>query len=97
MLKSALKQCSVVFAQWDLVCDRAYLKDLTQTVFVVGVMFGAAICSILSDKFGRKTVFLLSHWAIAVVGVINAFAPNYYIFLVFRFFTGFIQQVCSRM
>ena len=79
--------------QWDLVCDRAYLKDLTQTILIVGVMFGAMICTTLSDKFGRKPVFLFSQWAMVVVGVANAFAPNYYVFAVFRFFTGVFQQV----
>jgi len=80
--------------QWDLVCDRGYLKDLTQTIFVVGVMFGAMICTTVSDKFGRKPAFLFSLWAMVVVGVANAFAPNYYVFAVLRLFTGALQQVC---
>ena len=79
--------------QWDLVCKRAYLKDLTQTILIVGVMFGAMICTTLADKFGRKPIFLFSQWAMIVVGVANAFAPNYYVFAVFRFFTGVFQQV----
>ena len=74
-------------------CDRAYLKDLTQTILIVGVMFGAMICTTLSDKFGRKPIFLFSQWVMVVVGVANAFAPNYYVFTVFRFFTGVFQQV----
>jgi len=77
------------------VCDRAYLKDLTQTIFIVGVILGAMICTILSDKFGRKVVFLFSHWAMVIVGVANAFAPNYYVFAVFRFFSGIFFSVCS--
>jgi len=79
--------------QWDLVCDRAYLKDLTQTICNVGVMFAALVCSILSDKFGRKPVFLLSEWAMVVVGVANAFAPNYQTFAALRFLVGIFIQV----
>ena len=74
-------------------CDRAYLKDLTQTILIVGVMFGAMICTTLSDKFGRKPIFLFSQWAMVVVGVANAFAPNYYVFTVLRFCTGVFNQV----
>ena len=74
-------------------CDRAYLKDLTQTLFIAGGMFSTVICSTLSDKFGRKPVFLFSQWAMVVVGVANAFAPNYYIFAGFRFFIGMLFQV----
>ena len=56
-------------------------------------MIGAMVCTTLSDKFGRKPVFLFSQWAMVVVGVANAFAPNYVGFTVFRFFIGFLQQV----
>lgn len=79
--------------QWDLVCNREYLKDLSQTILTVGVMFGAMGFTTLSDHFGRKPVFLFSQWAMVVVGVITAFVPNYYVFLVLRFCTGALQQV----
>ena len=56
-------------------------------------MVGAMISSILSDKFGRKPVFLISQWAIVIVGVANAFATNYYVFAIFRFLTGILVLV----
>ena len=84
---------AIICLQWDLVCDRAYLKDLTQTIFIVGIMFASLICTVLADKFGRKPIFLFSHWAMVVVGVANAFAPNYYVFTVLRFFSGMLTQV----
>jgi len=83
----------VVRFQWDLVCNREYLKDLSQTILTVGVMFGAMGFTTLSDYFGRKPVFLFSQWAMVVVGVVTAFVPNYYVFLVLRFCTGALQQV----
>jgi len=86
---------SVVWFQWDLVCDREYLKDLSQTILTVGVMFGAMGFTTLSDYIGRKPVFLFSQWAMVIVGVITAFVPNYYVFLVLRFCTGALQQVQS--
>ena len=79
--------------QWDLVCDREYLKALSQTVLIVGVMFGAMGFTTLSDYFGRKPVFLFSQCAMVVVGVINAFVPDFYAFIVLRFCTGALQQV----
>jgi len=81
------------FVQWDLVCDREYLKDLSQTILVVGVIFGAMVFTSLSDHLGRKPVFLFTQWALAVVGVANAFVPNYHAFLALRFCTGALQQV----
>jgi len=79
--------------QWDLVCDREYLKDLSQTILVIGVIFGAMLFTSLSDHLGRKPVFLFTQWALVVVGVANAFVPNYNAFLVLRFCTGALQQV----
>jgi len=57
------------------------------------MMFGLIICTTLSDKFGRKPIFLICHWAMVIVGVVNAFAPNYYVFTIFRFLTGILIQV----
>ena len=79
--------------QWDLVCDREYLKDLSQTILVIGVIFGAMVFTSLSDHLGRKPVFLFTQWALVVVGVANAFVPNYHVFLALRFCTGALQQV----
>ena len=56
-------------------------------------MFGALFCTTLSDQFGRKPIILLSHVMMVIVGVANAFAPNYDIFAVLRFFTGVLLQV----
>ena len=56
-------------------------------------MFGGIISSILSDKFGRKPVVLISHLAVVVVGVANAFAPNYNSFIVLRFVIGMLLPV----
>jgi len=81
--------------QWDLVCDRAYLKDLTQTILTVGEVIGLLLCATLSDKFGRKPIFLLSHWVMVIVGVANAFAPSYYVFSAFRLFTGILLEVST--
>ena len=74
-------------------CDREYLKDLSQTILVVGVIFGAILFTSLSDHLGRKPVFLFTQWALVVVGVANAFVPNYNVFLALRFCTGALQQV----
>jgi len=57
------------------------------------MMFGAIICTTLSDKFGRKPIVLICHWTMVIVGVANAFAPNYYVFTVLRFLTGILIQV----
>ena len=83
--------------QWDLVCDKAYLIETSQTVMVIGVLVGAIVFTTLSDNFGRKPIFLFSQCAMVVVGVTTAFINNYYAFTVLRLFAGALQQVGNVM
>jgi len=81
-----------IVSQWDLVCDRGFLKETAQMVMVFGVMLGAMFFSALSDKLGRKPVFLFSQYAMVVIGTITAFVDNYYLFTALRFIAGALQQ-----
>lgn len=36
--------------QWDLVCDRAHLKDTAETTFLAGVALGGLVSGMISDK-----------------------------------------------
>lgn len=83
----------IVDHQWDLVCDKGYYAQSSQTILVIGVMIGAILFTALSDYFGRKPVFFFSQWCMVVVGIICAFSPNIYFFFALRFFTGALQQV----
>ena len=57
------------------------------------MIFGAIVFTLLSDHLGRKPVFLFTQWALVIVGVANAFVPDYNVFLALRFCTGALQQV----
>eukprot|EP00918_Siedleckia_nematoides_P062039 GHVU01135349.1.p1 GENE.GHVU01135349.1~~GHVU01135349.1.p1 ORF type:complete len:454 (+),score=29.38 GHVU01135349.1:32-1393(+) len=81
-----------IVSEWDLVCKREAMKDTTQTIMIIGVMFGAMLFSTLSDRYGRKPVFLFSEMAMVVVGVATVFVHNYYLFCVLRFCAGALQQ-----
>lgn len=35
---------------WDLVCDRAYLADISQTIFMFGILIGNILFGTLADK-----------------------------------------------
>ena len=79
--------------QMDLVCERAALPELTQTIFVIGVMVGAIVFSVLADKLGRKTVHLGCLWTVGVIGALSALSNDYVSYSVLRFVLGFLQMV----
>jgi MFS family permease len=47
-------------SEWDLVCDKKYLKLVAEMIFLVGVATGGIISGMLSDKFGRKKMLFIS-------------------------------------
>jgi hypothetical protein len=46
--------------EWDLVCDKKYLKLVAEMIFLIGVATGGIISGMLSDKFGRKKMLFIS-------------------------------------
>lgn len=47
-------------SEWDLVCDKEYLKNVAEMFFLVGVATGGIISGYLSDRFGRKKMLFIS-------------------------------------
>jgi MFS family permease len=61
---------------------------LAGAVYVAGACLGALFFGQLTDKFGRKKLFLLTLAVYTVATVMTAFAPNPMWYFVARFFTG---------
>ncbi|KAM6972600.1 solute carrier family 22 member 7-like [Aplochiton taeniatus] len=80
---------STLATEWDLVCDRKGANRATATIFFMGVMLGAVIFGILSDKYGRKRMLLVSYLSAIFFGLASAFSNSFTMFAVMRFFTGF--------
>ncbi|XP_053381640.1 organic cation transporter-like protein [Mercenaria mercenaria] len=78
--------------EWNLVCQNAELGELTQVLYLAGMMIGTFVFPTLSDRFGRKPVMILSHVVFFGVSLATAFSANYVVFVIFRFLTGLFQQ-----
>ena len=74
-------------SEFNLVCGRESLLSIGQTVYFLGMMSGGPICGILSDRFGRKPILIVSMLVLAISGIGSGLAPNFEMFLVFRFFS----------
>ncbi|XP_030850708.1 organic cation transporter protein-like isoform X1 [Strongylocentrotus purpuratus] len=71
---------------FDLVCDRKYLINLSQSIFFIGVLIGSLLFGAISDRYGRKITLIISNVLVVVFGVGAAFSPNYITFVVLRAF-----------
>ncbi|XP_036356006.1 solute carrier family 22 member 8-like isoform X2 [Octopus sinensis] len=79
-------------SEWDLVCDKAGLSELTQTLFSVGGLIGALTLPYFSDTKGRKPVLVISNILLFIFSFSSSFSPNYYVFIVFRVLEGISMQ-----
>nr|XP_006811512.1 PREDICTED: organic cation transporter protein-like [Saccoglossus kowalevskii] len=79
---------STVVHEFDLVCDKDWLKQMSKSIVLFGKLVGALVFGQLSDRIGRKPVFFFSLIFGIVVGIITAFSPSYAFFAVGQFFLG---------
>ncbi|XP_040604715.1 solute carrier family 22 member 12 isoform X2 [Mesocricetus auratus] len=57
---------STIVTTWDLVCDSKALRPMAQSIYLAGILIGAAVCGHASDRFGRRRVLTWSYLQVAV-------------------------------
>ncbi|XP_036363281.1 solute carrier family 22 member 8-like isoform X2 [Octopus sinensis] len=82
-----------IVSQWDLVCNRLGLAELTQTVYTVGQIVSGLLAPCLIEKFGRKPLRVSSHMLMLVFNLIAAFSPSYWVFTAMKFLTGGVREI----
>ncbi|KAJ8682745.1 hypothetical protein QAD02_018537 [Eretmocerus hayati] len=82
------KYKSSTTSEWDLVCDRDWLRATSDSVFMIGVMLGSTIFGALSDEYGRRPIFFLSLVIQLIGGVIVAVSPELMTYVFFRAVVG---------
>ena len=66
---------STMVTEWDLVCDKSWLKTLAKLLLFTGFALGSFCSGLVSDKYGRKVAIWVSSVTMMVFGVITSFVP----------------------
>ncbi|NXC46132.1 S22AD protein, partial [Penelope pileata] len=77
-----------LLTEFDLVCDRKDLNDISQSIYMLGLFLGAMIFGPLSDRIGRRPVVLISILLQGVFGLGIALVPHFYVYMAFRCVVG---------
>ncbi|XP_037373488.1 solute carrier family 22 member 20 isoform X2 [Talpa occidentalis] len=74
--------------EWDLVCEARTLRDLAQSIYMAGVLVGAAVFGSLADRLGRKAPLVWSYLQLAASGAATAYFSSFGAYCAFRFLMG---------
>jgi OCT family organic cation transporter-like MFS transporter 4/5 len=69
---------------FELICERDYYKAMSDSLFMIGVFIGSFMFGHLSDRYGRKKVFVISLISQLVFGLLTAISSNFISFTIFR-------------
>ncbi|XP_066151265.1 organic cation transporter protein-like [Euwallacea fornicatus] len=76
---------STITSEWDLVCERQKLIDLSQITLMMGVLLGNIIFGILADKKGRQKILIICLFFQAFFCFTASFATSIWLFILIRF------------
>ncbi|XP_010981336.2 solute carrier family 22 member 6 isoform X2 [Camelus dromedarius] len=79
---------STTMTEWDLLCTHKTLPQLSQSIFMAGILAGNLIFGVLADRLGRQKVLIWSYLKLAVSGTCTVFTYNFPAYCVCRFLSG---------
>ncbi|XP_075067343.1 solute carrier family 22 member 13-like [Mixophyes fleayi] len=82
------QQKSTLVTEFDLVCKRKEQTNISQSIYMLGLLIGSLIFGPLGDRIGRRPVILISVLLMLTFGVGAAFVTDFYTYIVLRCVVG---------
>ncbi|TNN73563.1 Solute carrier family 22 member 15-like [Liparis tanakae] len=80
-----------IVTEWFLIKQQAYKVSLAGSLFFAGLLVGNVVFGPLSDRIGRKPVYLTGLFFEVIFGYVTACAPSYEVFAVSRLLVGLMN------
>ncbi|XP_061601750.1 solute carrier family 22 member 15 isoform X2 [Cololabis saira] len=80
-----------IVTEWFLVKQQAYKVSLAGSLFFAGLLVGNVVFGPLSDRIGRRPVYLAGLFLEVVFGYVTAVAPTYEVFAASRLLVGLMN------
>ncbi|KAG7232179.1 hypothetical protein INR49_009457 [Caranx melampygus] len=80
-----------IVTEWLLIKQQAYKVSLAGSLFFAGLLIGNVVFGPLSDKIGRRPVYLTGLFFEVIFGYVTAVAPSYEVFAVSRLLVGLMN------
>ncbi|XP_076808976.1 organic cation/carnitine transporter 2-like isoform X2 [Clavelina lepadiformis] len=74
--------------EFDMICENAWKKHFLVSLYMVGKAVGGQFGGVLSDRFGRRPVFLFFTFLQFVASFLTSFAWNFTSYAIITFLSG---------
>ncbi|XP_028166128.1 organic cation transporter protein-like [Ostrinia furnacalis] len=77
-----------IITEFGLICDKAWLANLAQTMFMFGVLVGSMSFGFIADRYGRRKALLIAALMQLVLSLVVSLSPEFWTLIIIRFLLG---------